>query len=203
MHALFSHNVRLMNNFQLPKGHNQGTLLKRIAVEQCRTVDENGSKNNDQDDKIKSYELPIKKAIFIDSTWNQSRSIYKDEKISSLRCVVLQNRLSQFWRHQKNSPRWYLATIEAIHQFLVELHINAWGIDETYAGFENLGLNMSAICDKNKGNTMPTVADDGSMINVPYNGQYDNLLFFFTHMYKLIHSYYDHNKLKAYKRPIN
>ncbi|XP_037028911.1 tRNA-uridine aminocarboxypropyltransferase 1 [Bradysia coprophila] len=196
--SLFSDNVQA-NNFELPKGHNMGTLLKRIPVGQCRTENEKSSENN------RSCELPIKKAVFIDSTWNQSRSIYKDENISSLRCVVLQNRLSQFWRHQKDSPRWYLATIEAIHQFLIELHINAWGIDETYLGFENLGLNMSAICDRTKRNTRRTddASAEASMVGVPYNGQYDNLLFFFTHMYKLIHSYYDHNKLKAYKRPVN
>lgn len=191
VHALFSDNVQ-PNNIELPKGLSMGTLMKRIAVE-CRTVAENGSA-----DANVSYELPIKKAVFIDSTWNQSRSIYKDEKINSLRSVVLQNRLSQFWRHQKDSPRWYLATIEAIHQFLIELHINAWGIDETYTGFENLGLNMSSFCDKYKSNTTDGASRD---VATPYHGQYDNLLFFFTYMYKLIHSCYDHNKLKAYKRP--
>lgn len=203
VHALFSHNVQL-NSSEVPKGHCVGTLLKRIAVE-YRTVDENGLDSDDD----KSYELPIKKAVFIDSTWNQSRSIYKDDRISSLRCVVLQNRLSQFWRHQKGSPRWYLATIEAIHQFLIEFHINAWGLDENYMGFDNLGLNMSAICDKLTTGTHTMHTDDdvsrdlSQVVNTPYNGQYDNLLFFFTYMYKLIHSYYDHNKLKAYKRPIN
>lgn len=201
VHALFSQNVQpiQLNNVQLPKGHNVGTLLKRLPVE-CRTADENGV-----EDDYTPYELPVKKAVFIDSTWNQSRSIYKDDKISSLRCVVLQNRLSQFWRHQKGSPRWYLATIEAIHQFLIELHINAWGLDETYMGFDNLGLNMSAICDRQKVNAMHKdgLFRDLSTVNTPYSGQYDNLLFFFTHMYKLIHTYYDHNKLKAYKRPVN
>lgn len=196
VHALFSHNVQ-PNNFELPKGHCMGTLLKNLSVE-SRTVDEYVS----EDDNI-ACELPIKKAVFIDSTWNQSRSIYKDERISSLRCVALQNRLSQFWRHQKNSPRWYLATIEAIHQLLIELHVNAWGIDETYNGFEHLGINMRAIGDKHNVNTKCTSTDVVEKVNTtPYNGQYDNLLFFFTHMYKLIHFYYDHNKLKAYKRPI-
>lgn len=33
---------------------------------------------------------------------------------------MLQIRLSQFWRHQKGSPRWFLATIEAVHQLLIE-----------------------------------------------------------------------------------
>lgn len=172
-----------------------GTLLKHRSVE-SKVVVENGSTHDNR-----SYELPFKKAVFIDSTWNQSRSIYKDEKIRSLRCVALQNRLSQFWRHQKGSPRWYLATIEAIHELLIEVHVNAWGIDPAYRGFENLGINLSAIGDRHNANTIHTYAL--AMVNTPYNGQYDNLLFFFTHMYKLIHSYYDHNKLKAYKRPIN
>lgn len=35
-------------------------------------------------------------------------------------CVKLQTRLSQFWRHQKGTPRWYLSTIESIHQILIE-----------------------------------------------------------------------------------
>lgn len=70
--------------------------------------------------------FPISKAVFIDSTWNQSRGIYKDQRVRDLPCVVLQSRISQFWRHQNGSPRWYLATIEAIHQFLMELHTVAW-----------------------------------------------------------------------------
>lgn len=37
-----------------------------------------------------------------------------------LPCVKLKIRLTQFWRHQKGSPRWFLSTIEAIHQLLVE-----------------------------------------------------------------------------------
>ncbi|KAJ6637705.1 tRNA-uridine aminocarboxypropyltransferase 1 [Pseudolycoriella hygida] len=188
VYSLFSQNVQLKKR-PLPKGHNMGTLLKNLAIE-CQASEGNET-------EAETDGLPIKKAVFIDSTWNQSRSIYKDERISSMRSVVLQNRLSQFWRHQKDSPRWYLATIEAIHQFLIELHINAWGMYETYEGFDNLGLNMNAICDKYKGLCRNNLGA------APYNGQYDNLLFFFTHMYKLIHTYYDHNKLKAYKRPIN
>ncbi|KZC09495.1 DTW domain-containing protein 1 [Dufourea novaeangliae] len=67
-------------------------------------------------------EFPIKRAIFIDSTWHQTKAIYKDHRFRDLQCVILKSRISQFWRHQKKSPRWYLATVEAIHQFLVELH---------------------------------------------------------------------------------
>lgn len=33
-----------------------------------------------------------------------------------------------------------------------------------------------------------------------YDGQYDNLLFFFRFMYSKIHTLYDHDQLKSYKR---
>nr|CAD7402899.1 unnamed protein product [Timema poppensis] len=85
-----------------------------------------------------AQEMPISRAVFIDSTWNQSRGIYKDQRLRALPCVVLESRVSQFWRHQKNSPRWYLATVEAVHQLLVELHA-ATTKDEKYQGqYDNL-----------------------------------------------------------------
>lgn len=138
-------------------------------------------------------ELPIKKAVFIDSTWTQSKGIFKDSRINKLPSVVLQNRISQFWRHQKGSPRWYLATIEAIHQFLLEIHINAWGVHPEYRGLSKCfnESNLSCFVD--------SPLSDGEIGN-SYNGQYDDLLFFFKHMYYLIHSYYDHDNLYAYKR---
>ncbi|XP_065226384.1 tRNA-uridine aminocarboxypropyltransferase 1-like [Planococcus citri] len=65
-------------------------------------------------------ELPFDKLLFVDGTWRQSRAMFSCFK--DLPCVVLQTRPSHFWRHQKNSPRWYLATIEALHQSLHEIH---------------------------------------------------------------------------------
>lgn len=179
-----------------PRGYNPGTLLKSKLAENEMI------KNHTSKFQSSINSFPIKRAVFIDSTWNQSRGIYKDEKISSLKSVVLQNRLSQFWRHQKGSPRWYLSTIEAIHQFLLEVHINAWGLDRTYLALSDLEISTNFITDDmiSDGNDDET---DESVIEKPYNGQYDNLLFFFTYMYGLIHSYYDHNKLKSYKRPVN
>jgi len=71
----------------------------------------------------KRRKFPLVELFFIDSTWNQSRGIYKDQRLREIPCVVIQSRISQFWRHQHGSPRWFLATIEAVHQFLIELHI--------------------------------------------------------------------------------
>ncbi|XP_043260443.1 tRNA-uridine aminocarboxypropyltransferase 1 [Colletes gigas] len=123
--------------------------------------------------------FPIKRAIFIDSTWHQTKTIYKDQRLRDLQCVILKSRISQFWRHQKKSPRWYLATIEAIHQFLVELHTCAFGTIEGYTDIEDIPETDQR-----------------------YKGQYDNLLYFFKYMYEKIHTIYDHDRLWAYKRPL-
>lgn len=140
--------------------------------------------------------FPIKRAIFIDSTWQQTKAIYKDQRLRELRCVILKSRISQFWRYQKKSPRWYLATIEAIHQFLVELHTCALGVEE-YIDKHNSMLN-----GKQNSTTDGKETKHGLEINQKYCGQYDNLLYFFKYMYDKIHSIYDHDQLQAYKRPL-
>lgn len=164
---------------ELPPGYNRTTLMKVIP----KTRQEYSFKGG-------STKLPIQKAVFIDSTWNQSKGIYKDERIKSIPSVVIQNRISQFWRHQKGSPRWYLATIEAIHQFLVEIHLHCWGLNPHYGGIYN--------CFTEKCLQQFQLLHSNS--EEAYNGQYDNLLYFFKHMYNLIHKYYEHEELYAYKR---
>lgn len=115
---------------------------------------------------------------------------------AELRCVILKSRISQFWRHQKKSPRWYLATIEAIHQFLVELHTCALGVEEEYCKYNSA---LESEYPEWFHECSVTTSDD---LMQKYNGQYDNLLYFFKYMYEKIHSVYDHNKLQAYKRPL-
>ncbi|XP_039494547.1 tRNA-uridine aminocarboxypropyltransferase 1 [Drosophila santomea] len=192
---LFERNVRLQTgeNYGLPKGHHMGTMLRR-RMDEVELEEPQARRTWTLDN------LPIRRAVFIDSTWNQSRGIYADERVRGLRTVVLQNRLSQFWRHQRGSPRWYLATIEAIHQFLLEVHINAWGLNTQYRGLDNLEITESFHQLAAPLRTQSDIEDVGR--EAPYNGQYDNLLFFFAHMYDLIHKYYDHNDLIAYRRPI-
>ncbi|KAG5893208.1 hypothetical protein JTB14_025612 [Gonioctena quinquepunctata] len=164
---------------EIPEGHNRSTLMKKIPKSQEHYQFTRCSKK-----------LPISKAVFIDSTWNQSRGIYKDERIKGIPCVVIQNRISQFWRHQKGSPRWYLATVEAIHQFLIEIHLHCWGLNPDYIGIKNCFTEKCL-------NQFQELYNSDSKA---YNGQYDNLLYFFHHMYDLIHEYYQHEELYAYKR---
>ncbi|KAK1132117.1 hypothetical protein K0M31_016252 [Melipona bicolor] len=158
------------------------------------SVDSLFIKKVEEDNKIITNRIknafPIKRAIFIDSTWHQTKAIYKDQRLRDLHCVILKSRISQFWRHQKKSPRWYLATIEAIHQFLVELHTSAFGAIQGYAE------------ENSANNVMHQHANELPEIDERYKGQYDDLLYFFKYMYEKIHTIYDHDKLWAYKRPL-
>ncbi|XP_050699840.1 tRNA-uridine aminocarboxypropyltransferase 1-like isoform X2 [Eriocheir sinensis] len=106
--------------------------------------------------------LPFSKVVFIDCTWNQTRRIYCDERVRGLRCVELNKHETLFWRYQRGKPKTYLATIEAIYYFLVEVY-------------------------------------KATNTDTSYQGQYDNLLFFFKFMYEKIHSQYDTDLLRAYK----
>lgn len=158
-----------------------------------------------EDDKVIVKQIrntiPINRAIFIDSTWHQTKAIYKDQRLRDLQCVILKSRISQFWRHQKKIPRWYLATIEAIHQFLVELHTCAFGALPEYVDIKNAGKEI--INEVNSMNdTTQCHINELSKLDQRYKGQYDDLLYFFKYMYEKIHTMYDHDQLWAYKRPL-
>lgn len=162
---------------QLPSGYNVGTLMTKILSD----INEN--------EIYHAEKLPIDKVILIDSTWNQSRGIYCDERLQKIPTIVLQNRPSQFWRHQKGSPRWYLSTVEALHQLLLELHLCAWGCSEHYKSF------LTKECSVHSSELIHPHCK-------PYNGEYDNILYFFKYMYEKLHMLYKHEDLLAYKRPM-
>lgn len=87
------------------------------------------------------------KIVMIDSTWNQSYSIFRDERLKGLNCVELVTQKTNYWRKQINKPDTYLATIEALYLFVKTYH-------ETFIG--------------------------------SYEGEYDNLLFFFKYFYNMV-----------------
>ncbi|XP_049887692.1 tRNA-uridine aminocarboxypropyltransferase 1 [Pectinophora gossypiella] len=161
---------------ELPPGYNVGTLMTKIFPK------------NSSVEIYHVNELPIDQVVLIDSTWNQSRGIYADEKLQQLPKIVLQNRVSQFWRHQKGSPRWYLSTVEALHELMIELHLCAWGRSNNYTS--PLTLHYP-------------VHFENHPHCKPYIGEYDNLLYFFKYMYEKLHALYKHEDLLAYKRPMS
>lgn len=90
------------------------------------------------------------KVIFIDSTWNQCYSIVTDERLAKLKTVRLHERKTVYWRHNMDDmPDTYLATIEAIHAFVVSAHKLMYGA---------------------------------------YDGEYDNLLYFYSYFHKMVHN---------------
>ncbi|XP_070533257.1 tRNA-uridine aminocarboxypropyltransferase 1-like [Ptychodera flava] len=94
------------------------------------------------------YGTTVNRVIFIDSTWNQTSSIYRDDRLQGLQCVVLKSVKTSFWRKQEKKPDTYLATIEAIYHFLVEYH--------------------------------------QLFIDSEYDGRYDNLLYFYSFLHKIV-----------------
>lgn len=179
-----------IENQGLEMGFQVGTMQRKSLNDILS--DKGRDKLSAADEKEKQYtldNLPFKRAVFIDSTWKQCRGIYKDPRINSLKSCIIQNRITKFWRTQKGAPKWYLSTIEAIHQFLLEVHISAWGISRNY--FENcledLQLDSSFIP------ASKIIDREPDSLCKPYNGQYDNLLYFFSFLYSLIHSLDDAN----------
>lgn len=163
---------------QLPSGYNVGTLMTKVF-----------NSVNNINEIYHTEKFPIDRLILIDSTWNQSRGIFADERLHKIPKIVLQNRISQFWRYQKGSPRWYLSTVEALHQLLLELHICAWGRSKHY--------------ENELTKHYPIHKEENHTFCKPYDGQYDNLLYFFKYMYEKLHTLYKHDDLLAYKRPMD
>ncbi|XP_013884615.1 tRNA-uridine aminocarboxypropyltransferase 1 isoform X3 [Austrofundulus limnaeus] len=80
---------------------------------------------------------PLKKVVFIDSTWNQTNEISTDERLQGLLRVELTSRKTCFWRSQHGKPDTYLATIEAIYYFLKDFHQLGLGL-EYHGEYDNL-----------------------------------------------------------------
>ncbi|KAK7912472.1 hypothetical protein WMY93_012683 [Mugilogobius chulae] len=84
-----------------------------------------------------SKAVPLRKVVFIDSTWNQTNKISTDERLQDLLQVELKTRKTCFWRHQKGKPDTYLATIEAIYYFLRDFHELC--LEQVYSGeYDNI-----------------------------------------------------------------
>lgn len=187
---------KLKENYGLEKGYFIGTLLMKNLNDIIDHEQEYEEANSSQE--IYTLDnLPIKKAVLIDSTWKQCRGIFLDKRIQTLNTVIIQNRITKFWRKQKGAPPWFLSTIEALHSLLLEVHVNAWGIckiyhDDCLDDFQF--INKDWIPEKKIISKTEGVKESLDSLTLPYNGQYDNLLFFFSFIYSLIHSLDDPNQ---------
>lgn len=182
--------LKVKENYGHQIGKKAPMLLKKklseIVVDEAKEEYERNEINND----FTLDNLPIKRAVFIDSTWSQCKSIFKDDRLKDLTTLIIQNRYTQFWRPNGNHPSWYLATIEAIHQFLFEFHVYAWGIEKSYLenSLQDLKLISTDWIPKDKIFETPNSDEERDKAIFPYCGQYDNLLYYFSFVYSLVHS---------------
>ncbi|XP_072321074.1 tRNA-uridine aminocarboxypropyltransferase 1 [Eucyclogobius newberryi] len=93
--------------------------------------------HGEADPGAESKAAPLRKVVFIDSTWNQTNKISTDERLQDLLQVELKTRKTCFWRHQKGKPDTYLATIEAVYYFLKDFHELC--LEQDYSGeYDNI-----------------------------------------------------------------
>lgn len=87
------------------------------------------------DNKMK---LPFSKAVFIDSTWRQTKALYNDPRLKKLPSILLTSHRSLFWRYYEGKHETHLSTIEAVYYFLQELHSLIHPEEPYYGQYDNI-----------------------------------------------------------------
>jgi len=85
----------------------------------------------------------FRRAVFIDSTWQQASKVRNHKALKDLPCVMICQYNSVFWRYQVDQPKTSLATIEAIYylcrEYQHQRHLHSPLQFPVYAGeFDNL-----------------------------------------------------------------
>ncbi|CAD2216879.1 DTW domain-containing protein [Angomonas deanei] len=113
--------------------------------------------------------------VFIDSTWQQSKGIARDERVSRFKHVRIKSQTSLFWRFQNNDPS-YLATVEAIYYLLREFVVQ-----------------RNKTQSETKDSKDEKEADE---VKRYYHGEVDDLLFYYINQYIEIQERYNTGKEK-------
>eukprot|EP01059_Diplonema_ambulator_P004562 TRINITY_DN14280_c0_g1_i1.p1 TRINITY_DN14280_c0_g1~~TRINITY_DN14280_c0_g1_i1.p1 ORF type:complete len:310 (+),score=109.34 TRINITY_DN14280_c0_g1_i1:32-931(+) len=147
--AVLSSNIHLYTHPDLPKGLKKEETLLVYPSTEAQTLNQLADA-----DKLSA----IKNLVFIDSTWQQSKSISRDDNVNQIGIPVLLNKYrTLFWRFQNIGDETFLATIEAIYYLLRDLKIA-------------------------KGEE--------------YNGEYDDLLYYYIHQFAVIQRSYKNKDKK-------
>lgn len=131
----------------------------------------------------------IRNIVFVDATWQQSRAIARDERVTNFKHVKLSKQFTLFWRFQELDA-YHLATVEAIY-YAVRAFVenrNRLGITERKTDAVHQQSEMPQ-----EGKRSREADDEGSqkVAGSPhYHGEVDDLLFYYVHQYILIQSSY-------------
>ncbi|KPA86100.1 hypothetical protein ABB37_00363 [Leptomonas pyrrhocoris] len=142
--------------------------------------------------------------VFIDSTWQQSKAIARDERVSKFKHVRIKSQTSLFWRFQNNDPT-YLATVEAIYYFLREYITQVNKVKALKASVEpsasasavaSSGKVTGAVDTQKKKNDASD--DDEVSNNAYYRGEVDDLLYYYINQYIGVQQRYTNGALNKY-----
>lgn len=158
-----------------------------------------------------SVELPevehleqYKNVVFIDSTWQQSKSIARDARVNKFKHVRIKSQTSLFWRFQNNDPT-YLATVEAIYYFLREYITQVNKVRAQAAG-PSSALTApppppaQAVEEKTEPQAPPSSSDAAADAEASqfYHGEVDDLLFYYINQYIGVQQRYTQGELNKY-----
>lgn len=118
-------------------------------------------------DSVELHEIEdldqYKNVVFVESTWQKSKGVARDERITRCKHVRIPSQTSLFWRFQNNDPS-HLATVEAIYYFL-----------RTFIAQKNRRQSVST--------TSENKMDEQSLIKEYYKGEVDDLLLYYIHQF--------------------
>lgn len=139
----------------------------------------------DEIDHLENY----KDVMFVDSTWQQSKGIARDERITKFKHVRIKSQVSLFWRFQNNDPS-YLATVEAIYYFLREYTVQLSKAKLIAAEKKDDDVVAVVVAEKQEGGGGDSAAasDDDS---AHYHGEVDDLLFYYINQYIQVQQRYN------------
>jgi hypothetical protein len=136
--------------------------------------------------------------VFVDSTWQQSKKIARDPRVTAFRHVRIQQRESLFWRFQDKDPS-YLATAEAMYYFLRELMsaINKKKARDTEGpkkAAASLDEPSAASAGASPSEEQLVTANDADPY---YHGEVDDLLYYYINQYILVQQSYASQTVRA------
>lgn len=162
--ATISPRIRIYEYPEVPEALNTETTLVLYPAPDAVLID-------DVREELHKYT----DVVFVDSTWQQSKRIARDDRVTRYRKVRIHQHVSLFWRFQNNDPS-YLATVEAIYYCLREVQGNL-----------NKQRALQAAAAAAAAETVDdTTASTSLLARAPdsfYGGEVDDLLFYYVHQY--------------------
>lgn len=115
----------------------------------------------------------FKNVVFVESTWQKSKGVIQNKRVSGFKHVRIPSKTTLFWRFQNNDPS-HLATVEAIYYFF-----------STYIA--NRKRRKACPNSESKMSTNEIL----ELVQKYYNGEVDDLLLYYIYQFINVQQRYD------------